>query len=454
MRPASRSGGSASVDTMKVAGILFIVSAVISFVIAFVGKEAGRPVSGSASTLGSSFVVLIFGAGLYQGVGAVRGLVLVCAALGALATATAVALLNSIRELQLLALAVLLTCIGYLVLLLRKEASRARVALALGLIGVGAIGSLGAPLWLSSIERRVFGRELRPLLADEREYTNAASGLSLKAPAGWNLMRGDAGIFKSVPAKVRLADPDAGTVAFINDETKPPRLLSLDHYLDGVIEAQKEGGLEPRQKDRSDVTVGKAPARRMSLSWTHDGRPYSGFVSAWLDGPRIFTLFGAAVGSWSASTQERFGALEASLRFSAPVETALSAAQSQLTAECPVFTPDAVRMIARKIPPASSADTYFRTGWSWAIRGQSEIDTGAAAELRDLMANVFSRMSGAERSRFATYSERLRSGQATTATDDVAAMRILGKAAAALPAADLARLQVIVDTSVTVGGLL
>jgi hypothetical protein len=439
---------------MKVAGVLLCLSALAALVVPLVAKGSGAAPAADAGALGGAFMALLFGAALVQGVNAVRIFVLLCAGLGALAAVVAIALLNSVRELQLVLGAVLLSCAGYLVLLLERQASRARAVAGALLVVVGALGSLGAQAWLSGFERRAFARELRPLLADQGEYTDSASGLSLKAPAGWSLMRGDAELFKGVPAKVKLADPDAGTVAFIDDEPRPPGLLSLDHYLDRVLQNQKASGLEPRQKERRDTAVGKAPARRMSLAWTSGGHPYSGFVSVWEDGPRVFTLFGAAVGSWSERTEDRFRALEDALRFSAPVETALSDAQSRLTRECPVFTADAVRMVGRRIPPSSPPEVYFRTGWSWALRGQGQLDAGAAAELRDLMSSVFSRMSGAERGRFADYSERLRSGRATTADEDAAAMGILGRAARALPDDSLERLRTRVDASLTVGGLM
>jgi hypothetical protein len=452
VRGAAASGE--SVDTMKVAGVLLCVSAIVALVATFVAQDSAAAAEGRAGSLGGAFMVLLFGAALYQGVGAVRVFMLFCAGLGALAAVVAIALLGSARDAQLVLGALLLSCVGYLVLLLEKQASRARVVAGVGLVLAGAVGSLGAGLWLSGLERRAFGRELRPLLADERDYADDASGLSLTAPAGWSLMRRDAELFQGVPAKVKLADPDAGTVVFINDEPKPLGLLSLDHYLDRVLEAQKEGGLEPKQKDRRDTAVGKAPARRMSLSWTYENRPYGGFVSVWEDGPRVFTLFGAAVGGWSERVEERFRALESALRFSAPVETALSQAQSRLTRECPLFSADAVRMMGRRIPPASPTEAYFRTGWSWALRGQRELDPTAAAELRDLMGSVFSRMPGAERARFAAYGERLRSGGATTAAEDAAAMGILGRAAGALPRESLERLRARVDSALTVGGLM
>jgi hypothetical protein len=439
---------------MKVAGVLFCLSAVASMVVAFVQKEAAGSASESATSLGGAFMVLLFGAALFQGVGAVRTFVLVAAGLVGVAAIVAIALFSSFREMQVLLGAVLLTCLGYLVLLLEKQASRGRVVVAVCLVLAGAAGSLGAPHWLTGFERRAFAGELRPLLADEREYADPSSGLSLKAPAGWSLLRPDAELFAGVSAKVKLADPDAGTVAFLDDEPRPLGFVSLDHHLDGILEGQREGGLEPKQHDRRDTAVGQAPARRMSMGWRYSGRPYSGFVSVWLDGPRVFTLVGAAVGGWSSATEERFRALEASLRFSAPVETALSGAERGLTRECPVFTADAVRMIGRRIPPSSPVEAYFKTGWTMAIRGQGALDARMAAELRELMSAVFSRMSPPDRARFAGYGERLRGGRATTATEDAAAMRVLGRAAAALPSETLGRLRLAVDSAVTVGGLL
>jgi hypothetical protein len=174
----------------------------------------------------------------------------------------------------------------------------------------------------------------------------------------------------------------------------------------------------------------------------------------WLDGPQVFTLFGAAVGGLSSATEARFQALEGSLRFSAPVETALAGAERALTLRCPVFSAEAVRIIGRRIPPASPVEAYFKTGWILAIRGQGQVNPAAATELRDQMGAVFAHMPAPDRARFAAYGERLRSGGATTPAEDGAAMRIVGAAAAALPAETLGRLQLAVETALTVGGVI
>jgi hypothetical protein len=235
-RAPRRAASPDTVDTMKLTGVLFCLSAVASWVVPFVRQEAFGAGPEAAASAGSGFLVLLFGAALFQGVGAVRALVLACAGLGGVASLVAIAVFRGFRPMQLLMAAVCVTCVGYLVLLLQKQASRARAAIGVVLVVAGAAASLSAPLGLTGLTRSAFGDSLRPLLSEEREYADAASGLALKAPPGWSFLRHDAPVFAGVPAKVKLADPDAGTVVFINDEPKGLGFQSLDHQLDLMLE--------------------------------------------------------------------------------------------------------------------------------------------------------------------------------------------------------------------------
>jgi hypothetical protein len=439
---------------MKVAGVLFCISAVISAVVAVASRDPGQSATSQAGALGAAFFVLVLGLGLIQGVGAVRIFVLACAAVGCLGLIALAAVLHSVREMQVLALAGLLSAVGYFGLLLQKEASRARVAVSVGLILVGAAGSLAAQFWLSGLTQRAFGEELRKVASPQRQYADPTAGLSIEVPDDWVILRDDAELYRGVPSKVTLANPDAGTVAFINYEQRRPGLVTLDHYLDAVLAGLNESGLEAEQSGRSDVTVGKASARRMALTWKEEGHSISGFFSIWLDGDRIFMFIGAVPGRWTPSAEERFASLEGALRFTAPIETALTDAEARLTTECPMFTATSVRTIARRISPGSATEAYFKVGWAWALRGQGQLDAAAAAELGRLMSEVFAGMSQADRTRFGAYSEKLRAGRGTTRNEDVSAMRILGRAAGALPPASLAQLQGLTDAALTVGGLM
>ena len=140
-RPPAPSG----VDTMKVAGILFCVSAALSAVGAITSRESGAALTGA---FGGSFFILVLGLGLLQGVNAVRVFVLTSAGIVGLAAAVMVFVLNPMRELQVLALGTLLAALGYFALLLRKEASRSRVAVSVGMILLAAGASLAAGHWL------------------------------------------------------------------------------------------------------------------------------------------------------------------------------------------------------------------------------------------------------------------------------------------------------------------
>jgi hypothetical protein len=343
--------------------------------------------------------------------------------------------------------------VGYVALLLSKEATKARVVVSVGLIVAGAAASLGAQHWLEGYGERAFAEELRKAATDQREYDNAVAGLSVTLPEGWTILRDDAEIYSEVPSQVTFADPDAAAVAFLNYERKGPGLLTLDHYLDAVLESLNGSGLEATQTERTDIAVGSAPARRMSLTFKEEGHPMGGFVTSWLDGERIFMFIGVSAGGLTAAAEERFAVLEGALRFTAPIETALSDAAARLTAECSVFTPSSVRTIARRISPDSSTEAYFKVGWSWAQRGQGLLDAEAQAQLGQLMTDVFAAMSPADRTTFADYSVKMRAGQQTSRGEDGAAMRILGRAVGTLPPTSLARLQTLVDAALTGGGL-
>jgi len=92
-RPA-RAAASAGIDTMKVTGVLFCLSAVASLVVPFVQREAFGSASEGAGSIGGAALVLLLGAALFQGVGGVRTFVLFCAGLGALASIAAMRILG------------------------------------------------------------------------------------------------------------------------------------------------------------------------------------------------------------------------------------------------------------------------------------------------------------------------------------------------------------------------
>jgi hypothetical protein len=439
---------------MKVAGTLFCISAVISAVLAVVTRDPSASPSSQTGAFGSAFFVLVLGLALIQGVNGVRIFILGAAAVASLLAIGMAAVFHSVRELQVLALAILLTAVGYFALLLQREASKARVAVSLILIVAGVAATVSAQLYLGGLATRAFGEEIRKVASDRRQYADPAAGISIEVPDEWMILRDDAELFQGVPSKVTLGNPDAGTLAFVNYDQRRPGLLTLDHYLDTVLAGLNDAGLEAEQTGRSDVTVGKADARRMELTWKQEEQLISGFFSIWLDGDTIFMFIGAVPGQWTAGAEEQFAALESALQFTAPIETALTDAEARLTTECPIFTATSVRTIARRISPGSATEAYFKIGWLWALKGQGALDGAAQADLGQLMSEVFAGMSQADRTRFGAYSEKLRSGRRTTRNEDIAVMRILGRAAGALPPASLARLQSLTDAALTVGGLM
>jgi len=450
---ARRPAPAAEVDTMKVAGMLLCLSAVVSVVMSVVARTEA-PTRELVSAYGGAVFALLLGLGLIMGKSWVRILFLLIMGFATIGLLAIGWVLRSFREVQAMALAVLILAVGYFVLLFRKEGSRTRATVGAALVVVGMASTVATEIWMMDFGKRIFGDALRRAASDQPEYDDPEAGLSIKPPAGWVILRRDAELYRNVPSRVTLAQPDAGAVAFINQVEKPLGLANLDQYLDGFLANVRNGGIDAEQTDRSDTTVGPTAARRMALTWAEEGRRHSGFITAWIDGKRVFSLMGATLGPWTDAVDRQFAALEGALRFTAPVATALTDAEQRVTSVCPIFTAESVRMVARRIPAGSAAEDYFRVGWSWAIKGQAQLDAASVAELRELMGTLFAGMSASERQTFGTYSEKVRGGRRTGHDEDMKSMRILGEAARRMPAASLGRLQALTDAALTVGALL
>ena len=69
------------------------------------------------------------------------------------------------------------------------------------------------------------------------------------------ILRDDAELYQGVPSKVKLANPDAGTVAFVHYDQRRPGLLTLDHYLDAVLTGldQRDGAGSERRDGTGEL---------------------------------------------------------------------------------------------------------------------------------------------------------------------------------------------------------
>ncbi len=204
-----------TVNTMKLAGILMVVFAVLASLVGLSAAARGDS-SDLPARLGSAFVVMVFGLGLVQGVNGVRVFLLVVAGLAIPGLLVLLALAKSAREVWMLVGAALLSATGYLLLLLEREAKRGLALTAASFVIIGSLAGLSAPLWLNSVARSTFSRELADAASSEGEYVHTGSGLWISPPADWVRVRSQSNFVAGTSANAAYANPKNHTITYLH----------------------------------------------------------------------------------------------------------------------------------------------------------------------------------------------------------------------------------------------
>jgi hypothetical protein len=314
-------------------------------------------------------------------------------------------------------------------------------------------GSLVLEVWTLKGAERQLRSTIAEWTASEREFSDPAVGLRIKVPEGWVILKAGNPLMSHEDAKVVFGQTSLGAVAAIL-QPKGEGYLSLDNYLDRVLALLQESYKDLQQETRGDVAIGKAMGRRMSISWTIEGRRLEGFVTGWKDGTRYFSFLGFTTGGLADEAAPSFTGLEKALDFDAPVDSRLKETVARVTAACPLLSAGAVETMMRSMPADASTDHYFRMGYEWAGRGVGELGPAVGKEMGSITASLFASLSGSERQRLGTYLERVRTGLPTTPAEDHAMGAVMKRAILALPTDSQEKLRRLTERAIDVGRLL
>ena len=140
--------------------------------------------------------------------------------------------------------------------------------LAAGFVLVAVGGVLA--YWLLTPKERA-GDRVREETVPERRFVDEGFGLRLDLPDGWALLKPESTLFVAPQARARFAQASVSAFGALTIEALPPGVMTLDVFIDHVVDLRRALVSDYREVGRVEVTLGGRPARRLQASWTEDG---------------------------------------------------------------------------------------------------------------------------------------------------------------------------------------
>jgi len=427
-----------------------VVFVCLGVLMSFSGPARGEA-SSLPTRLGSAFVVLVFGLGLIQGVNSVRVFLLIVTGIAVPATLVLLAAVKSVRELWIILGAALVSATGYFLLRLQREAKRSFASTAASLVVIGSLTGLSAPMWLPSVSRATFSKQLVEASATTGDYVHTGSGLSVSPPGDWVRLRTEASLVAGSKAEAAFANPKSRTVTFLHVVEGDFVAGALDAHIDRVLEARREREKDLTEEKRVDATIAGARARRSETVWTEEGEAFSGFVATFAQRDRLFILTTVTYGPSTPEASAEYRALEAAFHLPGERKVDVEAAVRTVGSACPALSPNIIRRLALEMLEGAPPALWFSRAWAGALRGQRLLAPDRVEQLRIVMQEAFSGMKEADRRRFSDYCERIREGLPTTNEEDEKASLTLSAAYRQLSPTSQARLHELTELAYALG---
>jgi hypothetical protein len=428
-----------------VGGLLLAVAAALGFL-------AWRPAAAPPAFDGAPWTELALGA-LALGLAVLPGwdlarrgvraaLVLVAFAVFPLA---GILIAQGERGAGLLALASIWLLASGLAALLARSLGWAGVALALLPVLAGAYGA-----WrFGRAPESESTRRVGDWASAERRFTDDALGLALDVPEGWVALKGGNPLVPApAGARLTLAQPRHGGFGYLVAEPAPRGVATADQYLDLLVARRRpeRPGLEPGP--RANALVGTITGRRLDASWPDGATRQRDVTVAGLDGWMSFALV-AWMPEASADRPDGLDALARGLSARGLLAVSLKAAVDAAVAEVPhLSAPAAEQLMAQTEARVLEPDQAFRRSLAALARLLPALSRDETRELTALTNALYAGVAWADRSRLASYVERVRKGDTTPAEEDRQMAVLMRAAEEKLTPARRLRLQAYYDKAI------
>ncbi len=322
------------------------------------------------------------------------------------------------------------------------------VALLVILVVLGALVALRSLFPASGARERAFSQWASP----DRAYADPTLGVGLSVPKGWIILRKESPLVPMADARVSFAHPPLAALAVLRVEALTSGISSLDAYLDHVLERTRL--MQPSIKDlgRSDLLLGKVPARRMLTSWNEGGQEVRGRATVWQDAWNYFQLSGWCPEGDSPRVSEEFERLEKGLEIQGLLGARIEEVATKAMTAAPQLSKTAAEMLARDglirgLTPEQLAEKSYEV----AAKGFIVLSRDELKEMSDILALVYKPMTEKDRARLAAYLNRVKAGRASAQDDDDEMREAMKNGLLALPDESRARLQAIFEKAIAAG---
>jgi hypothetical protein len=380
-----------------------------------------------------------------------RRLVRVLLILGAfvLFPLTGILIAQGERGVALLALASAVLLILGLVAMLARVLGWAALALALVTVAAGAYGIVR----FGPAPESEAAQEVRSWSSPERRFTDDSVGLILELPDGWVILKpGNPLVAAPEGTLVTIAQPRLDGYGYLTAEPAPRGVATPDQHLDRVMVRRRAEQPSLVEQGRGTAILGSKTGRRLDATWTDGEVPQRDLTVTAQDGWMSFALVAwmpEAHASRAGGLEPLAGALHVRGLLAPRLDAAVQAA---VEAVPHLNAPAAQQLMAQSEARVLEPDQAFRRSVAALAQLLPALSRAETRELSGLTRATYAGVPWKERSRLASYIERVRAGDTTDPAVDRAMAELMKAAELRLSAEQRHRLQQYYERAITTPG--
>lgn len=431
---------------VRIAGLLFLLVAGAIGFLAFRPENAAADLDG-APWLEIALGLLVCALALLPGWDLGRKLVRVLAVLAAVALFPLMGILfaQGVRGAALFAVGSLWLMLSGFIAFLGPWMSWAKMILLLVPILGGAYGAFH----FGFAPETEAQRQVRSWAAAETRFEDPLLGVTLNAPKGWIVLKKDNPLVKVPPeARVALAQPRMSGFAFLQSESSPPGIASLDQYLNRFINARAKTTPSLKEQVRSDVAVGRLSGRKTVATWDDAGVRQQDMSVVWRDGWVYFAL-AAWTPEEGAARPQMLDQLVEGVSTQGVFAARLQSAVQTVTRDVPQLSAPAAEMLmAQSEAKVLESDQAFRRSLDALSRALPTFSKTETQELSQITSATYGALPWKDRGRLAAYVDRVRNRESTTPGEDSEMGQLMKSAVLQLPPMRRLRLQALYEKAI------